>query len=108
MPHALAPLRVLSVITVALALSSLASAQSSAGTITGTVYDQSKSVVAQVAITAIRTATNVSQSATSNKDGLYSLPSLEPGTYRLTLEKHRLQEIGARARHARRRHHRRT
>jgi hypothetical protein len=80
-------LRVVRVLSLTVTLSPSAFSQSSAGTITGTIYDQSKAVVDQVAITATRMATNVSQSATSNKDGLYSLPSLEPGTYRLTLEK---------------------
>src|SRR5271154_7146372 len=86
MPRTFA-LRVVRVLSLTLTLSPSAFSQSSAGTITGTIYDQSKAVVDQVAITATRMATNVSQSATSNKDGLYSLPSLEPGTYRLTLEK---------------------
>ena len=63
------------------------SGQTDSGTITGTVSDQSKAVMDQVALTATNLATNVTQSAKTNKDGLYSLPALEPGKYRVTLEK---------------------
>src|SRR5260370_29648829 len=40
-----------------------------------------------VKVTATNLATNVTQTATTNSDGVYSLPALEPGTYRLTLQK---------------------
>ena len=62
-------------------------AQSNSGQITGSVYDSTKAVIAQVTVVATNLATNVPQVAISNKDGLYSLPSLPPGTYRVTLEK---------------------
>ncbi len=62
-------------------------AQSNAGEITGKVFDASKAVMGGVAITASNLATNVSQSATSNNDGVYALPALQPGTYRVALEK---------------------
>jgi hypothetical protein len=62
-------------------------AQSGTGEINGTVYDASKAVAASVHVVATNLATNVTQSATTNKDGIYSLPALSPGTYRVTLEK---------------------
>jgi hypothetical protein len=62
-------------------------AQTNTGSITGTVFDQSEAVVNGVRIIATNLATNVTQSAVTNKDGVYSLPALEPGSYRLTLEK---------------------
>jgi len=62
-------------------------AQTNAGEITGTVFDATKAVMDGVAISAANIATNVTQTATSNKDGVYSIPSLQPGTYRMTLEK---------------------
>jgi len=40
-----------------------------------------------VKITATNLGTNVAQTATTNADGIYSLPALVPGAYRLTLEK---------------------
>ncbi len=61
--------------------------QSNTGQISGTVYDPSKAVVDAVQVVATNLATNVTQTAASNRDGLYSLPSLSPGTYRVTLEK---------------------
>jgi hypothetical protein len=61
--------------------------QSGTGEITGTVYDASKAVAASVKVVATNLATNVTQKAETNKDGLYSLPALSPGTYRVTLEK---------------------
>jgi len=62
-------------------------AQSNAGQITGTVLDQTKAVIGGVSVAAVNLGTNVTQTATSNKDGNYSIPSLEPGRYRVTLEK---------------------
>lgn len=79
--------RGLSVVAVGLFLGSTGFAQSNSATITGSVYDQTKAVINQVVVTATNLATNVPQTATSNKDGIYSLPALEPGKYRLTLER---------------------
>ncbi len=61
-------------------------AQTNAGSITGTVTDQQQAVVAGVAITVTNLATNVKQSAVSSSAGVYSIPALEPGSYRLTAE----------------------
>jgi hypothetical protein len=62
-------------------------AQTNAGSITGTVFDPSRAVMDGVKVTVHNLATNVAQPATSNHAGIYSLPALEPGTYRITLEK---------------------
>ena len=62
-------------------------AQSNTGAITGTVFDQSQAVMNSVKITATNLGTNVAQTATTNADGIYSIPALVPGAYRLTLEK---------------------
>ena len=61
-------------------------AQSNKGQIIGTIADQQSAVLAGVKITAINTATNVQQSAVSSSAGIYSMPALEPGAYRLTAE----------------------
>ena len=60
-------------------------AQTNTGAITGTVFDQSQAVIGGVKITATNLATNVTQTSVSNGDGVYSIPSLEPGAYQLTL-----------------------
>ena len=62
-------------------------AQTNLGEITGTVFDPTKAVIGGVAVTASNIDTNVAQKATTNKDGIYSLPDLTPGKYRVTLEK---------------------
>ncbi len=63
-----------------------ATAQTNAGSITGSVLDQQSSLVAGAKITAMNLATNASQVAVSSSAGVYNLPALEPGNYRLTVE----------------------
>ena len=67
-------------------LSPSAFAQSSAGQITGTIADQQSAVLAGVKIIAVNLDTNIQQSAVTSNAGVYSLPALEPGRYRLTAE----------------------
>jgi hypothetical protein len=77
---------VVTLLSTLLAVSSLL-AQSNAGQITGTVFDPTKAVIDGVTISAANIATNVTQIAITNKYGVYSLPALGPGAYRVTLEK---------------------
>src|SRR5271165_5205012 len=67
--------------------------QTNTGTITGTVVDPSQAAVPAVRVTASNLATNVSQSATTNGSGVYSIPALEPGAYRVTLEREGFRKI---------------
>src|SRR5437763_14633138 len=76
-----------------LAFSCAVFAQSNTGAITGTVFDQSQAVMNGVKITATNLATNVTQTATTNNDGIYSIPALEPGSYRVTLEKEGFKKL---------------
>ena len=69
-----------------LLLATHAFAQTNAGQITGTVTDPHQAAVAGARITAINLATNVQQTTVSSEAGLYSLPALEPGTYRLSAD----------------------
>ena len=62
-----------------------ASAQTQ-GEITGEVKDQSGAVAPNAAVTVINTATNASRSSTTNQAGIYSFPSLVPGTYQVKVE----------------------
>ena len=50
----------------------------------GVVTDPSNSVVPGATITIVNTQTGVQRETTSNGDGVYSLPSVLPGTYNLT------------------------
>jgi len=61
-------------------------AQTSNGTIVGTVTDQSGAVVPKVAIKAESTLLNVTRETTSDSAGTFRLESLSPGTYSVSFE----------------------
>jgi len=63
-----------------------ASAQSNKGTITGTVTDPNGAVVKDAKIVVTNTATGEAREATTNDDGSYAIPALDPGIYRLTVD----------------------
>ena len=63
-----------------------AMAQTNAGAITGTIADQQNAVLSGAKVVAKNLATNIQQSATTTSSGVYSVPALEPGTYRITVE----------------------
>jgi hypothetical protein len=60
--------------------------QSSNATVSGTVADATGAILPSVTITATNNATGVVTTAISNEAGAYTLPSLLPGTYKLTGE----------------------
>src|SRR5215472_9494675 len=60
-----------------------ATAQVAAGTITGVVTDQAHATVPGATVTVTNVATNVRRVSTSTTDGVYSVPGLAPGTYRI-------------------------
>jgi hypothetical protein len=53
------------------------------GEITGEVLDQSGAAAANATVTATNIATNAERTTTSNAAGIYSVPSLVPGTYQV-------------------------
>ena len=61
--------------------------QSTNAALTGVVDDPSKAVIVGVQITAINTETGVKSSSTTNNSGVYVLPGLIPGTYRIEVDK---------------------
>ncbi len=63
-----------------------ASAQSNKGTITGTVTDPNGAVVKDAKVVVTNVADGQSREATSNDDGTYSIPALDPGVYRITVD----------------------
>src|SRR5436190_19427596 len=71
---------------VLLLLSASAFAQTGNGTLTGIVEDPQKALIPGVAITATNTETGVTTSIVSNESGAYNIPSLIPGSYKLTAE----------------------
>lgn len=61
-------------------------AQDPRGFIRGTVMDNSGAVIPGAKVKAISNETGVSAEATANESGLYNIPYLIPGFYRLTVE----------------------
>src|SRR5262245_978665 len=76
----------------AIVLSIPAAAQTSAGTVSGTVRDVSNAVIPGVSVTLLNTATNVRSSTVSNESGFYRLPGVAPGQYVLTAEARGMQK----------------
>src|SRR5918911_4362682 len=62
-----------------------ASAQSNKGTITGTVTDPNGAVVKDAKVTATNVATGESHDATTGGEGTYTIPALDPGVYKITV-----------------------
>jgi hypothetical protein len=66
--------------------SSLAHAQQTTATIVGNVVDATGAAVPNATVTVTNTGTNTSRTTNTEADGKYSLPSLTPGPYKLTVE----------------------
>jgi len=61
-------------------------AQSTFATVLGTVRDASGAIVAQCAISLENVGTSAHRAALTDASGSYSIPNLEPGTYRIKME----------------------
>ena len=79
--------------TTSLLTSHSAFAQSTNASISGQITDPQGRAVPAVEVTAINTATNVTYPTKSNTSGIYSLPNLPPGEYRLDVKKDGFREI---------------
>jgi len=62
-----------------------ASAQNNTGIISGRVTDSSGAVIPEAQVTVTQTATNVDAASVTNSDGLFRVPSLVTGPYRVTV-----------------------
>src|SRR3984957_3355652 len=71
----------------ALLLGSPLAAQSTSGTISGTVADSSGSAVPDATVTLTNEGTAASDTFTTGPDGLYSFVNVNPGSYRIEVEK---------------------
>src|SRR5260370_30280016 len=67
-------------------VSTLGFAQIGTSTMCGRVTDTTGAVVPRVQVTIVQTATNFKFSAVTNEEGIYRVPSLQPGPYRVTFE----------------------
>jgi hypothetical protein len=77
----------------AMLLGSPLSAQSTFGSISGTVTDASGSAVGGAQVTLTSAATSAKQTFTTGPDGLYSFVNLSPGEYTLEVEKSGFKHI---------------
>src|SRR5262245_43268740 len=73
-------------------LAASGSAQTSAGTISGTVRDASNAVIPNAHISLTSTATNVRTTTVSNAEGFYLLAGVTPGKYVLAAESPGMQK----------------
>lgn len=62
-------------------------AQQFTGTIRGTVLDSAGAVVSGAEVAVVNIATNETQMATTEENGIYVVPQLKPGLYRITVRK---------------------
>jgi hypothetical protein len=69
-----------------LLLSAVAYSQSTFGSITGTVTDQSGARVANAQITVINQDTSVARKSVTASDGVYTVTDLQPGIYRVQVQ----------------------
>src|ERR1700678_4555372 len=84
----LAPINAfLAVFAVTLTFTPASVAQVVSATLTGTVTDSSGAVVPGAVVTATETNTGVSRTTQTRAEGVYSLPFLNPGTYRVDVDK---------------------
>ena len=74
----------LALVTVAV-LPSAVAAQESRGTLQGRVVDSSGGAVPGATVEVLNTATGVVTPTTTNDQGSYRMPFLNPGTYRVTV-----------------------
>ncbi len=69
-----------------LCLTGLALGQSSTGTIQGSVADAQGAVIPNAPVTITNMGTNRAVTVNSNADGLFSLPALDPGSYKVEVK----------------------
>ena len=72
--------------TILLLLCSIVWAQSFKATIVGKVTDQNGAIVPGASVTVTQAAKNFSQTVTTNDNGEYVIPQLEPGNYAIKIE----------------------
>jgi hypothetical protein len=79
--------RIVLLVSTLIVLFITASAQSSTATLNGTVTDQNNAVVVGATVTIFNTDTGFKRTITTNSDGNFTFPFLQPATYQLTVER---------------------
>jgi hypothetical protein len=78
--------RLYCLILVVLALAAATNAQTTSGSITGSVADPQQSAVAGATVSVTEEAKSLTLTATTDKEGRFVFPQVPPGTYKLTIE----------------------
>jgi hypothetical protein len=68
-------------------LPTLAHAQLTRGAISGTIRDTTGAVIADVTVTVTNINTNQARTAATNGEGFYRFAAVEPGSYKITIQK---------------------
>ncbi|MBI1356314.1 MAG: hypothetical protein GC160_18390 [Acidobacteria bacterium] len=79
-------LQLCKLIGLALLLAAAVFGQLGVGTITGRLTDSTGAVIPGATVTITNTSTNFTQPSVSNESGLFRVPGLQPGPYRVTIE----------------------
>jgi hypothetical protein len=87
------PKQILFSLLALLVISTAANGQSVTGSITGIVTDVSGAVVPGAAVTLIQDKTSESRSLSSDSDGRFTFPALQPGNYSLRVERQGFQTL---------------
>ncbi|HKQ75470.1 MAG TPA: TonB-dependent receptor, partial [Blastocatellia bacterium] len=80
-------IRLWSVVAVVIALAGSGFGQSENGAISGTIKDNSEAAVAGAIVKIMNPSRNITQTVTSNEDGIFVSAQLPPGTYTISVEK---------------------
>jgi hypothetical protein len=72
-------------IVVLLVFVSSVGAQTNKGSIKGTITDQNGAIVQNATVTVTNVATNTARTVSSGDDGIYEVPALEPGKYKVAV-----------------------
>src|SRR5262249_903032 len=76
-----------------MAISALSFAQMETATLSGTVMDLSGAVVADGQVQVTNSDTNLTVSTSTSKSGIYVIPSLKPGRYRIAVTKMGFKQV---------------
>src|SRR6266478_4227684 len=79
-----------------LALAHVSPAQTEVASVSGTIVDRSGGLVPSVQVTVINTDTNEKHETKTNNAGVYSVPSVRPGHYRILVTKPGFKQIDLR------------
>ena len=86
----------------AIAFSTLATGQTSRGTVTGLVSDSQKAVIPDADVELNNVSTNTVRSSKTNESGLYRFDAVEPGRYSLQVKSQRISIVRGEGIHRRR------